>query len=38
MNIGTQEDPKLIKIGARCSEKEKQKFMDILHEFWDVFA
>jgi hypothetical protein len=38
MNIGTQEDPKILKIGAQCSEQEKQKFMDLFHEFCDVFA
>jgi hypothetical protein len=38
VNIGTQEDPKILKIGAQCSEQEKQKFMDLFHEFQDVFA
>jgi hypothetical protein len=38
VNIGTQEDPNIPKIGAQCSEQEKQKFMDIFHEFRDVFA
>jgi len=38
VNIGTQEDPKILKIGARCSKQEKQKFMDLFCEFRDVFA
>jgi hypothetical protein len=38
VNIGTEEDPKILKIGAQCSETEKKKFMDLFHEFRDVFA
>jgi hypothetical protein len=38
MNIGTQETPKILKIGAQCSEEEKKKFMDLFHEFIDVFS
>jgi hypothetical protein len=29
VNIGTQEDPNILKIGAQCSEKEKHKFMEL---------
>jgi hypothetical protein len=38
MNIGTQEDPKTLNIGAQCSKQEKQKFTDLFYEFRDVFA
>jgi hypothetical protein len=38
LNIGTPESPKIIKIGAQCSYQEKNKFMDLFHEFHDVFA
>jgi hypothetical protein len=38
VNIGTQEDPNILNIGAQCLEKEKHKFMDMFHEFKDVFA
>jgi hypothetical protein len=38
VNIGTQENPKILKIGAQCSEEEKKKFMDLFHEFKDVFS
>jgi hypothetical protein len=38
MNIGTPESPKIIKIGAQCSDEEKKKFMDLFQEFHDVFS
>jgi hypothetical protein len=38
VNIGTQEHPKVLKTGGRCSEDEKKKFMDLFHEFRDVFS
>jgi hypothetical protein len=38
VNIGTHDNPKILKIGAQCSEKEKHKFMELFHEFKDVFA
>jgi hypothetical protein len=38
MNIGTQEHPKVLKIGAQCSEDENKKFMDLFCEFRDVFS
>ena len=38
VNIGTREDPKILKIGAQCSDQQKRKFMDLFHEFHDVFA
>jgi hypothetical protein len=33
LNIGTHDSPKIIKIGAQCSEEEKKKFMDLFQEF-----
>jgi hypothetical protein len=38
MNIGTPKSPKIIKLGARCSDEEKKKFMDLFQEFHDVFV
>jgi len=38
VNIGTQEELNILKIGDRCLEQEKQKFTNIVHEFQDVFA
>ena len=38
LNIGTPETPKNIKIGAKCSNEEKEKFSKLLGEFQDVFA
>jgi hypothetical protein len=38
VNIGTSDDPKILKIGAQCSQEEKERFMDLFHEFKDVFA
>jgi ribonuclease HI len=38
LNIGTPEQPKVLKVGAQCSEEEKAKFMDLFHEFKDVFS
>jgi hypothetical protein len=38
MNIGTQEDPNILKIGTQCLDKEKHKFTDLLCEFKYVFA
>jgi hypothetical protein len=35
MNIGTQEHPKVLKIGSQCYENEKKKCMDL---FRDVFS
>ena len=30
--------PKNVKIGAQCTNEEKLKFTELLHEFQDVFA
>jgi hypothetical protein len=38
LNIGTLEQPKVIKVGAQCSEQEKAKFMDLFCDFKDVFS
>lgn len=38
VNIRNQETPKILKIGAQCSEDENNKFIDLFHEFRDVFA
>jgi hypothetical protein len=38
LNIGTPKSPKIIKLGARCSDEEKVKFIELLREFQDVFA
>jgi hypothetical protein len=38
LNIGTPESPKIIKLGAQCSNEEKAKFTEFLHEFQDVFS
>ena len=38
MSIGTYEAPKIIKLGAQCSDEEKAKFTELLREFQDVFA
>jgi len=33
VNIATEEDPRILKIGAQCSEVEKQRFLDLSREF-----
>ena len=38
LNIGTLETPNNIKIGAKCSYEEKEKFAKLLGEFQDVFS
>jgi hypothetical protein len=35
---GTPDCPKNVKIGAQCSDEEKLKFTELLHEFQDVFS
>ena len=37
-NIGMDEGPKLVNIGNWCMEKEKEKFITLLHEYKDVLA
>ena len=38
LNLGTSESPKMVKLGAQCSDEEKEKFVELLREFQDVFA
>jgi hypothetical protein len=38
LNIGTLDSPKNVKIGAQCSDEEKLKFTELLHEFQDAFS
>jgi ribonuclease HI len=38
LNLGTLGSPKIVKLGAQCSDEEKAKFIELLREFQDVFA
>jgi hypothetical protein len=38
LNIGTHESPKIIKLGAQCSDEEKVEFTELLRDFQYVFA
>jgi hypothetical protein len=38
LNIGTPESPKIIKLGAQCSDEVKEKFTELIREFQYVFA
>jgi hypothetical protein len=38
LNIGTPESPKIIKLGAQCSDEVKAKFTELIREFQYVFA
>jgi hypothetical protein len=38
LNIGTSKSPKIIKLGAQCSDEEKVRFTELLCEFQDIFA
>ena len=38
INIGTNKDPKLIKIGKFTSEKERNSLVNLIKEFRDVLA
>ena len=37
-NIGTEEDPKVIKISKNMTQESKEKYIKIMKEFYDVFA
>ena len=37
-NIGTQEDPKIIKLSITISPKVKKKYINLMKEFSDVFS
>ena len=38
ITIGTDKDPKLVKIGKGTSEKERNKLINLIKEYRDVFA
>jgi hypothetical protein len=38
LKLGTSESPKMVKLGAQCSDEEKVKFTELLGEFQDVFS
>ena len=38
INIGTDKDPKLIKIGKGTSEKERNNLINLIKEYRDVLA
>ena len=38
INIGTDKDPKLIKIGKCTSEKERNSLINLIKEYRDVFS
>ena len=38
INIGTDKDPKLIKIGKGTSEKERNSLINLIKEYRDVFS
>ena len=37
-NIGTEEDPKVIKISRNLTKEFKEKYINLMKEFYDVFA
>ena len=37
-NIGTEEDPKVIKISKNMTQESKEKYIKLMKEFYDVFA
>ena len=37
-NIGTEKDPKVIKISKNLTQESKEKYIKIMKEFYDVFA
>ena len=38
INIGSETEPKMIKIGKRTSEKERNDLISLVKEYRDVFA
>jgi hypothetical protein len=38
LNIGTPNSPNNVNIGSQCTDEEKLKFTNLLHEFQDVFS
>jgi hypothetical protein len=37
-NIGTEMDPRMVKIGKGTTEKERNEILDLIREFKDTFA
>jgi hypothetical protein len=37
-NIGTEEDPKVIKISKNMTQESKESYIKLMTEFYDVFA
>ena len=37
-NIGTKDNPKIVKLSKSLSPEERQKYVDLLKEYYDVFA
>ena len=37
-NIGTEKDPKVIKISKNLTKESKEKYIKLMKEFYDVFA
>ena len=37
-NIGTKEDPKVIKISKNMTKEYKERYIKLMREFYDVFA
>ena len=37
-NIGTERDPKVIKISKNLTKESKKKYIKLMKEFYDVFA
>ena len=38
MNLGSEADPKYVKLGKCCSPRERHKFTNLLKKYKDVFA
>ena len=37
-NIGTEEDPKMVKVSKYFSDEERKRYIKLLKEFIDIFA
>lgn len=37
-NIGSESDPKLVNIGNSCTSVEREQFIQLLHQYFDVLA
>ena len=38
VNLGTEQNPRFIKLGIHCSEEERRGFIKLCWEFKDIFA